>query len=330
MGKRTTQYPYSTELKKPYHYGETNFENPFILRFMKLVLWHMRVLAKSYMDEQEAGVQKAMIQIPVGAGVDIPCFLIEPADCADALPAIIYLHGGAFFAPVQRVMLRDAVLYARELRCRIFMPEYRLTPKYPFPVALEDSYATLLHVAEQAQSLPVDPSRIILYGDSAGGTLAAALTHLIRDRKGPAVAGQVLIYPVTDHLMSFPSMETYKDAVWSRTANRHAWNLYLANGVWDMLRYASPLYNDTFAGLPPAYVEPQEIDTLRDEAVAYAEKLKAAGVPTEVNIIPGSYHGFDDDRESPLVKWVLQHRKQVIRRMFESGSVRVLHPEIEL
>lgn len=124
----------------------------------------------------------------------------------------------------------------------------------------------------------------------------------------------MLVYPVCDNESGkYASVENYKDAVWSKKANKTMWKTYLKQGTKN-IAYVVPIKSD-LRNLPPAYIEPQEIDILRDEAVAYADKLKAAGVAVEMNKIPGSYHGFDSDFKSSLVKRVYEKRYQVIKRM---------------
>jgi acetyl esterase/lipase len=109
-------------------------------------------------------------------------------------------------------------------------------------------------------------------------------------------------------------MNEYKDAPWTKTATIHMWNLYLKNGYMDKLGYAAPLHNSNFSNLPPAYIEALEIDTLRDEAIAYAEKLKDENIPVETYLVEGAYHGFDIDHTSALVKRVLEHRVKIMKK----------------
>lgn len=164
------------------------------------------------------------------------------------------------------------------------------------------------------ERLGVDKGRVLVYGDSAGGCLAESVTLLNRDRENYHLRGQMLVYPVCDNESEkYASVKNYKDAVWSEKANETMWKTYLKRGTKN-IAYVVPIKSD-LKNLPPAYIEPQEIDILRDEAVAYADKLKAAGVAVEVNIIPGSYHGFDSDFRSSLVKQVYEKRYQVINRM---------------
>ena len=188
-------------------------------------------------------------------------------------------------------MMNSSVSYCERLGIKVFLPEYRISLEDSCDTIIEDCYHMLKYVFENAERLGVDKGRVLVYGDSAGGCLAESVTLLNRDRENYHLRGQMLVYPVCDN-------ESEK---------------YLKRGTKN-IAYVVPIKSD-LKNLPPAYIEPQEIDILRDEAVAYADKLKAAGVAVEVNIIPGSYHGFDSDFRSSLVKQVYEKRYQVINRM---------------
>ena len=313
------QYNYSQELKTPRSVGNISFEGFVSGRLMKLSFKIMNLQAKKYKIPE--GLQKKILNIPTFDGVTIPCYMIGPEKIEADAPSIVYYHGGGFFGPLQPMMMQNAVYYSKQLKCNVFLPEYRLAPRFPFPVPLEDCYSTFQYITKNANELSVDKNNIIVYGDSAGGCLAASITHLSRDRKGPKAAGQMLIYPVTDNSMKFESMEKYKDAAWTACANRQMWDMYLRNGIQGMENYAVPLKSDDFSNLPKAYVEPQEMDCLCDEAVAYGKRLEESGTETEINIIKASYHGFDADISSPLVKRVLAYRVNVMRSMFKVQSI---------
>ena len=311
-----SKYNYSEELKAPLSFGEINFENPVINKAMQLIFLYIKWQTEKYKPPK--GIRKTLFQINVHGSESIPCFLIEPQETTEDLPVIVYYHGGGFICPVQKMMLDNSSYFVERLKCRVFLPNYRLAPKYPFPIPLEDSYAALLHIQEHAKEYCIDMEKLIIYGDSAGGCLTAGVTHLIRDRGGPRAKGQMLIYPTTDNSMNHKSMDEYKDAVWPKKSNQHIWNLYLKKCEDGMLKYAAPLNSDDFTGLPAAYVEPAEMDTLRDEAVEYAHKLMRAGIPTELNIIKGAYHAFDAEHSSPLVQRVLNHRCEVMKMMLRN------------
>ncbi len=307
-----SEYNYSKELGKPISFGNMNFENPLIRTFMKIGCNLSNLQIKPFKPED--GIIKRKRQIPVKTNKTISCIVIEPSNVKEALPAIIYLHGGAFVCPIVSLMIDNAAYYAKALNLRVFLPEYRLAPKFPFPTPLYDCYYSYNHIIENADAYLVDRNNILIYGDSAGGCLAASVCHMLRDNNKHMPNAQILAYPVTDNSMTSESIEQFENAAWTKIANTHMWNCYLKNGHKNMLGYASPLHNTNFKGLPPAYVEALEIDTLRDEALAYADKLKYAEIPVETYLVEGAYHGFDIDHTSPLVNRVLRYRVEVMKK----------------
>jgi len=177
----------------------------------------------------------------------------------------------------------------------VFSVDYRLAPEHPFPAGLEDCYATLVWVAENAGELGVDPERIAAGGESAGGGLTAGVALLARDRGGPRLCLQVLGLPEIDDRLETASMRSLGvDIPITTIANGEiSWDSYLGAGVRGTDRvsaYAAPSRATDLAGLPPALVTAYELDALRDEGIAYAQRLLSAGVPTELHVYPGAFH----------------------------------------
>lgn len=171
--------------------------------------------------------------------------------------------------------------------------DYRLAPEHKFPAAAEDSYAAAKWAAENAASIGVDPSRIAVGGDSAGGNLAAVVALMARDKHEISIAYQMLIYPVTNHSYATESYTENADGyLLTKDSMEWFWNHYLRNEEDGKNPYASPLQAKDLSGLPPALVLTGEFDPLRDEGEAYAERLKEAGVPVEAKRYDGMIHGF--------------------------------------
>jgi acetyl esterase len=171
--------------------------------------------------------------------------------------------------------------------------DYRLAPEAPFPAAPEDCYAATRHLAGHAAELGADPARVAVAGDSAGGNLAAVVAQLARARGGPRLVHQLLVYPVTDH--SFDTVSYRENAqgyLLSRDLMKWFWRHYLARPEDGASPLASPLRAPDLGGLPPATVITAGFDPLRDEGEAYAERLRGAGVPTELLRYDGLFHGF--------------------------------------
>ena len=174
----------------------------------------------------------------------------------------------------------------------------------------------------RAEVLRLDATKILLYGESAGGALAAGMAQQLLAECDVRPVGQLLIYPVLDDRCGrYASMEQSVDVAWSRSSNEQMWREYLR----DITSPAAPLVPlrtdySALAGLPPAYIEPQEIDILHDEAVTYAEALTAAGITVQLNEVSGSYHGFDAESDNAFVSRVIQRRLCAMKTMLESSS----------
>jgi acetyl esterase/lipase len=266
--------------------------------------------------EAPKGFNVMKYSVPVDGGT-VKLYAIEPENLMGQkdVPVVLYIHGGAFYFPLTADAINSMAYYAKSLQARVFMPDYRTSMDNPFPVPLQDCYASALYLKNNAEELGLDPKRMIIYGDSAGGCLAAGIIQYIRDYGGPEVCGQMLIYPVLDSSMKYESMRKYKDAAWPLNANENMWDVYLKNGDYGQLKYAAPLQSDNFGNLPQAYIEPSEMDILCDEGIAYAVKLQEAGIDVEISVIPGSYHGFDSDQSNSFVRKMLEKRVETINRM---------------
>src|SRR6201994_1812856 len=237
----------------------------------------------------------APLSIPSPAGA-IPARIYTPMKLRDAnglAPCLVFFHGGGWV--IGDLDSHDVVCrkLAHEGELIVVSVDYRLAPEHKFPAAADDAIAATKWIADNAQQLGIDASRLTVGGDSAGGNLAAGGTLSARDNDGPKIAGQVLIYPATDFSMSHPShsepetsiLLTHSVIKWFRD---HYLNSPADASDWR----ASPARAKSFAGLPPAYVLTAGADPLRDEGLEYAERLKAAGVAVTFKTFPGQFHGF--------------------------------------
>jgi acetyl esterase len=210
------------------------------------------------------------------------------------LPALVYLHGGGFVIGSIDQSDADCRWLATGVACAVINVEYALAPEHPFPAGLEDAYCATRWVHEHADELEIDPARIALAGDSAGGNLAAGVAVLARDRRGPPLVFQLLIYPVAD--LSRFDTESYRDNAegYLLTRSRMLWfaSQYFAKPTDARNPLASLCLCEQLLGLPPALVITAEYDPLRDEGEAYARNLERAGVPVQLSRYPGMVHGF--------------------------------------
>jgi acetyl esterase len=210
-------------------------------------------------------------------------------------PLLVYYHGGGWVIGNVEVTDKPCRALANDARCVVASVEYRLAPETKYPGAPEDCYAATKWLAEHAAELNADASRLVVCGDSAGGNLAAVVPLMSRDRGGPSIALQVLIYPVTAAGVdeSFASVRDNGEGYLLTTADMHwFWGHYVSSAAEASQPYAAPLQAKDLSGLPPALVLCAEFDPLRDEGLAYAERLKEAGVPVTVRLFEGHIHGF--------------------------------------
>ncbi len=245
-------------------------------------------------------------------GSKIELLVVRPEGISNtdqSLPGLLYFHGGGFFLDLSGGSLKQLMHYANEVQCVVIAVKYRLLPDYPFPKAFQDGFASLLHVYEHASELGIDSERLAVLGDSAGGNLAAAVALKARDYGKPTLKFQMLIYPVTDYRQTSESMGKYSDApIWTQANNNKMWKAYLSSGKDEMIGYASPLMADSCENLPNAYIEVAELDCLRDEGIAYGDKLKEANNWVELYEIEGGVHGFDQIPFSEVVNKVMKRR----------------------
>lgn len=235
--------------------------------------------------------------IPARAGSpDIPVRIYARADGdGRAAPCLLFFHGGGFVTGNLDTEDDRCREYARRTGVTVISVDYRLAPEHPFPCAYEDCYDTLLWAVANAGELNIDPERVVVGGTSAGGALTAAVTLASRDLDGPAIAYQMLLYPVIDHRMQTRSMKEY-DATpgWHARNNVHMWRHYLGTDRPENVSpYAAPAEAGDLSGLPPAYLMTIGFDPLRDEGIDFGRRLLDAGVSVQLHHIPGTFHGFD-------------------------------------
>jgi acetyl esterase/lipase len=209
--------------------------------------------------------------------------------------AVLYLHGGGMIFGLEHVG-RVYDLAVREYVANSGVPmlvvDYRIAPEHPHPTPVEDCYAALRWLAEGAAALGVDPARIGVMGDSAGGGLAAGVCLLARDRGGPPVAQQLLIYPMLDDRTHTPDPQLLPFLTWTYDDNVTGWAALL--GDCEVASpYAAPARATDLTGLPDTYIDVGDLDIFRDEDITYARRLSDAGVPTELHLHPGCPHAFE-------------------------------------
>ena len=220
----------------------------------------------------------------------------RPNDQPDKLPALLWIHGGGYVMGDIEQDDRLMKQMVKRIDCVTVSVDYRLAPEHPFPAPVEDCYAALKWLFAHAVELGVEPSRIAIGGASGGGGLAAGLVLLARDRGEVQVAFQLLIYPMIDDRNVTPASYAITDPrMWNRESNRLGWKAYLGRdgGGPDVSAYAAAARATDLTNLPPAYIPVGALDLFVDENIEYAQRLIQAGVPTELHVYPGAFHGFD-------------------------------------
>jgi acetyl esterase len=266
--------------------------------------------------ENVAKVEDRTIPGPLG---EIPVRIYTPSGNGPH-PALVYYHGGGWV--IGNLETVDAVcrLLTNRAQCVVVSVDYRLAPEHKFPAAAEDAYAAAKWVAENASSIQVDANRIAIGGDSAGGNLTAVVALMAKDRGGPSLIYQMLIYPVTNYSFDTKSyLENGEKYFLTKDMMVWFWNHYLREELDGKNPYASPLLAEDLSGLPPALVITAEYDPLRDEGEAYAKRLIDAGVAVELKRYHGMIHGFFwMPAAMDQGKKAIEHAASALRRAFSN------------
>lgn len=254
--------------------------------------------------------------IPVGDG-PIEALWYCPKGVGANAPCLIDYHGGGFVWPASPHHYSLAREYARRAGCKVLFVQYRLAPQYTFPTAPEDCYAAYSWVLDHAGVLGIDPARIAVGGDSAGGQLATVVCLMARDRGLPLPCAQMMIYPAAGNVET-ESERKYTDTPMcnSRDMARYG-QLYRPDPTVGNPVYASPIEAPSLEGMPPAYVETAEFDALRDGGILYAQKLRQFGVPCELHNTVGTMHGFDIVLDSLIVRQCVDWRVAFLKEAFQ-------------
>ncbi|MCP4005759.1 MAG: alpha/beta hydrolase [bacterium] len=244
------------------------------------------------------------------------------ASAAAPLPALVFIHGGSWWAGSLDSAEPECLELAANAQCVVASVDYHLAPEFPFPAPLDDCYTATSWLAEQADALGVDPRRIAIAGSSAGGNLAAGLALLARDRGGPAICFQLLEIPATDPRLETESMDAFAEGyLLTRAALQEGWGFYLQDEKDRSNPYAAPVHAPDLSGLPPALIVTCEFDPLRDEAETYGARMIAAGVPVEISRYPGMIHGSQNfSRILAQARDCRRQKDRALQRAFASST----------
>jgi acetyl esterase/lipase len=241
-----------------------------------------------------SGVTRTSYSTKASDGADIPMVWYAP-EGEQPGSAVLYIHGGGMILGSVELYDRAIAGYVAASGVPLLAVDYRLAPEFRHPVPVNDCYSAVKWLADNATMLQVDPARIAVMGDSAGGGLAAGVVLLAKDLGEPAIARQILIYPMLDDRTTTPDPEIAPFAVWTYDDNITGWEALLGAdaGTDQASPYGAPARRTDLSGLPPAYLDVGELDVFRDEDTEYAMALARAGVPVEFHIHPGAPHAFE-------------------------------------
>lgn len=307
-------------MKKKYHVSKeffpiTLFTAPIdvkTIRRAQRFMWIPKYIWKDPLIETKKRL------IPAYNGGKIEIYILTPKGIPTPMPCLIYYHGGGFVFEGYGSHFRLAMRYAKELSAKVIYVRYRLAPDYPFPYPQEDSYMALKWIHEHAEELKIDSYRIAVAGDSAGGTLSVTSCMMARDR-GDAVRPlfQLLLYPWLDGRNQSESYQRYTDVpLWNSTSSKKVTPIINPKPEDTPLAYRSPVEAQSFAKMPPAYIEVAEFDCLHDDGILYAELLKDEGIEVELHDTKGTIHGFDIMLKAPTTQEMVKKRINYMRNMF--------------
>ena len=281
----------------------------------------IRASLAAQIPERADPVIAAVEHVIAGPDGPIDLFWFDPAPGARDRPVLLHIHGGGMVIGSARQMQTGPSTLAASLGIPVASVEYRLAPEGPFPGPQEDCYAALAWLATHAAALGINPARIGVTGESAGGGLAAAVAMMARDRNGPAIAAQILVYPMLDHRVGGDADPWNNhhtgEFVWTRSSNRFGWACLKGNYTVDDARkgWFSPSRAEDLAGLPPAWIGVGTLDLFFDENIDYARRLVDASVNTELHCYPGAFHGFNMMSDTKMAKAFSRDMLDATRRL---------------
>ncbi len=268
-------------------------------------------------------VSERFIPGPDGAP-DVRVLVYAPTSAQDAIPALLWLHGGGYImgsADAEDVMVKSIV---SAVGCAVVAVDYRLAPETPYPGPVEDCYAALKWLSTHAKEVGIDSQRIAVGGSSAGGGLAAALALLARDRGEVSLIFQCLLAPMIDDrtaVLANPHSYT-GEFIWTKEANRFGWTSLLGQepGGADISPYAAAARAEHLEGLPATFLYVGALDLFLEEDLEYARRLMRAGVPTELHVYPGAYHGFRMVADAQVTLAAQRDQLAALKRAFTTSE----------
>lgn len=257
------------------------------------------------------------INIPFGKK-RLRAIVYEPTNIKENAPCLVYYHGGGFVIPAAQHHYNAAKTYATRLGCKVVFVDYPLAPANKYPIPVDACYAAYCWTVNHAEKLGINPNKVAVGGDSAGGNLSSAVCIKAYDNKFKMPCAQLLIYPASGSRELTESMKKYTDTPMcnSKDYNKYI-KYYFGKGDYTQYRYASPVVSESYNIFPATYIETAEFDCLRDEALMFAENLLNAGVNTVVHNTFATVHGYDIIEDSSITKDSMNKRVEFLKKQFE-------------
>ncbi len=262
-------------------------------------------------------VSKRTVTIQGYNGLDFRTDIYEPRDIQEKLPALLFIHGGAFSYRAAPYHIHLAGAYAVKAGCRVFFPDYHLLPDYPWPAAWHDVLALYRYISANPEPLGIDPEKIGVTGDSAGAFLAAMIGNQYEKEALIKPCLQMLVYPLTDYDTERDSMKDNSEApIWNLKSHKRMIEYYFRGLQPSEIKSLMPMQQELPANIPDAYIETAEFDILHDEGIQYGKKLEAAGAAVEINETAGTFHGYDIAVKSKIARKNIEKRFVFLKKAF--------------
>lgn len=242
----------------------------------------------------------------------------------EALPVLLWIHGGGYILGSSDLDDYICMRFAKEANCVVVSVDYRLAPEHPYPAAIEDCYAALKWIADNADSLNISRNQIGVAGNSADGGLTATLTLLAHHRKYPSICFQIPLYPMIDNRNNTPSANEINEGfIWNKKTNEFGWKMYLGDlyGADTIPSFAAAAREEDYINLPYTYTCVGQLDPFRSETLTYVTKLTEAGVDVEFHLYPGAFHGFETvSMDADISISAMNEYVKAVKKGFERAS----------
>ena len=271
-------------------------------------------------EKSDAQVRVERLSIPGPDGNRIRALLYSPVEAEPDAPCLLYSHGGGYVFPAAPYQYALARRYTREVKCRTLFVDYRLAPQHPFPAAPKDCFAAYEWLQDNAARLGIDPARIAVCGDSAGGGLSLAVSIMAAEKGLPGPCAQLLTYPAVGNCGETESIRRFTDTPMCNSKDMDKYGrMYIPDPSAGPLAWRSPVQADNLGELSETYIETAEFDSLRDGAHILAQRMTDAGVSVEVHDTKGTVHGYDMALKSGIVEQCIRDRIAFLQRVFSKG-----------